>query len=197
MECMAKLAVETTLTLPDWLIERALPERLATEAEQVELVLELARLNFEHDSGGPFAAVVVECESGRLVAVGVNRVVPLACSSAHAEVMALTLAQRALGTFDLGAAGLPAHGLALNWRPCAMCFGAVLWSGVRSLVTAGSGPELEALTGFDEGPITSDWKEALTARGIRVADAVARERAIDVMRAFSQSGRAVYNGRGG
>jgi tRNA(Arg) A34 adenosine deaminase TadA len=189
--------VETTLTLPDWLIERALPERLATEAEQVELVLELARLNFEHDSGGPFAAVVVECESGRLVAVGVNRVVPLACSSAHAEVMALTLAQRALGTFDLGAAGLPAHGLAVNWRPCAMCFGAVLWSGVRSLVTAGSGPELEALTGFDEGPITSDWKEALTARGIRVADAVARERAIDVMRAFSQSGRAVYNGRGG
>jgi tRNA(Arg) A34 adenosine deaminase TadA len=197
MECMEKLASETTLTLPDWLLERALPERLTSEAEQIELVLELARLNFEHDTGGPFAAVVVESESGRLVSVGVNRVVPLACSSAHAEVMALTLAQRALGAFDLGAEGLPAHGIAVNWRPCAMCFGAVLWSGVRSLVTAGSGPELEELTGFDEGPITPDWKEALAARGIRVRDAVARERAIEVMRAFSQSGRPVYNGRGG
>lgn len=196
---MAKLPLETTLSLPEWLAERAaqLPQFLASEDEQIELVLELARLNFEHDTGGPFAAVVVEVDSGRLISVGVNRVVPLGCSSAHAEVMALSLAQRALGTFDLGAPGHPSHGIAVNWRPCAMCFGAVLWSGVRSLITAGSGPELEELTGFDEGPVSADWKEALAARGIRVADAVARERAIDVMRAFSTSGRLVYNGRGG
>jgi tRNA(Arg) A34 adenosine deaminase TadA len=196
---MAELVSELELRLPDWLVERVrrLPERLPRELDQLELVLELARLNFEHDTGGPFAALVVESESGRLVSVGVNRAVPENCSSAHAEVMALSLAQRAVRGFDLGAKGLPAHGLVVNWRPCAMCFGAVIWSGVRSLVTAGSGPELEALTGFDEGPLPPDWKQALEARGIQVADGVARERAIEVMRAFAASGRLVYNARRG
>jgi tRNA(Arg) A34 adenosine deaminase TadA len=111
--------------------------------------------------------------------------------------MALTLAQHALGRFDLGAAGLPEHTLVVSWRPCAMCFGAVLWSGVRSLVTAGGGEVLFELTGFDEGPLVENWESELTARGIRVADSVAQARAVDVMRAVSESGREVYNARRG
>jgi tRNA(Arg) A34 adenosine deaminase TadA len=193
------LATELRLDLPGWLVERvaALPERLATRGERLDLVLELSRRNFEEDTGGPFAAVVIESESGRLVSVGVNRAVPLGCSSAHAEVMALSLAQRAVGSFDLGGSGVPAHSLVVNWRPCAMCFGAVLWSGVRELVTAGGGDELERITGFDEGPLVPDWKEALEARGIRVADSVDSERALGVMREFAASGRQVYNARRG
>ena len=47
----------------------------------------------------------------------------------------------------------PTHELVVNWRPCVQCYGATLWSGVRRLVIAGSGPELEELTSFDEGPM--------------------------------------------
>src|SRR5690606_5279367 len=104
--------------------------------------------------------------SGKPVVIGVNRVVPSNCSSAHAEVMTLSLAQKILGTSDLGGAGLPAYQLVVNWRPCVMCYGAVLWSGVRSLVIAGSGPELEEITGFDEGPIHPQWDDELAKRGI-------------------------------
>ena len=67
--------------------------------------------------------------------------------------MAIALAQAAVGSWDLGAEGLPPHQLVVNWRPCVMCFGSVLWSGVVDLVLAGTGPELESLTGFDEGPM--------------------------------------------
>ena len=77
----------------------------------MRLVIELARTNFQRDTGGPFAAAVFDEASARLVAIGVNRVVPMRCSSAHAEVMALSLAQRAAGTHDLGGprpAGAPA-----------------------------------------------------------------------------------------
>ena len=105
------------------------PTALDTLDQRMELVLRFARLNVEHDSGGPFAAAVFEETSGRLVSVGVNRVVPTACSSAHAEIVALTLAQQKLGSYDLGATGLPAHQLVVNWRPCAMCYGALPWSG--------------------------------------------------------------------
>ncbi|MGC4092232.1 MAG: gamma-butyrobetaine hydroxylase-like domain-containing protein [Polyangiaceae bacterium] len=142
------------LTLPDWTRERLAAETAPRESleARMQLTIEAARLNFERDSGGPFAAAVFEAESGRLVSLGVNRVVPHSCSSAHAEVMALSLAQQRLRTFDLSAPGLPEHQLVVNWRPCAMCFGAIPWSGVRSLVIAGGGPAIEELTGFDEGP---------------------------------------------
>ncbi|NCB04582.1 MAG: nucleoside deaminase, partial [Clostridia bacterium] len=124
---------EIVLTTPDWFQRRVaeLPEFLPNPEDRMRLVLEFARANVEHDTGGPFAAGVFERASGRLVAMGVNRVVPTSCSSAHAEIMALSLAQKRLQTYDLGSGALPEHELVVNWRPCAMCFGAVLWSGIR------------------------------------------------------------------
>ncbi|MEZ4519299.1 MAG: nucleoside deaminase [Chloroflexota bacterium] len=129
--------------------------------------------------------------------MGVNRVVSMSCSSAHAEVMALSLAQAQLKTFDLGGPGMPAHQLVVNWRPCAMCYGAVLWSGVRSLVIAGDGPELEEITGFDEGPIHPDWRLELEKRGIDVVENVLREQAIAAYEEFAASQQPVYNARAG
>jgi tRNA(Arg) A34 adenosine deaminase TadA len=191
--------MQLTLTMPDWAaIELAhLPATLPTLEERMAAVIRFARLNFEHGSGGPFAAGVFARDSGRLIVIGVNRVLPMHCSSAHAEVMALSLAQQQLGVYDLGGPEQPAHQLVVNWRPCAMCFGAVLWSGVRSLVIAGSGPELEELTGFDEGPIHPEWTMELRKRGIDLVDNVLREEACQVFRAFRASGNFVYNARQG
>jgi tRNA(Arg) A34 adenosine deaminase TadA len=188
------------LSLPDWAADELAtqaPRRFATLEDRMRLVIDLARTNFELDTGGPFAAAVFDETAGRLVAIGVNRVVPMRCSSAHAEVMALSLAQQAKGTHDLGGAGQPPHQLVVNWCPCAMCCGAVLWSGVRTLVTAGSGPELEEITGFDEGPIHPDWSGELSRRGVHVVDAVLREETCAMFRRFASSGRAVYNARQG
>jgi len=191
--------VEFTLTLPDWAVEeqKHLPEHLATLEERMEAVIRFSQLNFEKGTGGPFAAGVFERETGKLIVIGVNRVVASNCSSAHAEVMALSLAQKLLGTYDLGGANMPPYQLVVNWRPCAMCFGAVLWSGIRSLVIAGSGPELEEITGFDEGPIHPQWEHELTHRGVTLIDGVLTEKAIDVFHKFAASGSPVYNGRGG
>jgi len=111
--------------------------------------------------------------------------------------MAISVAQKILGTFDLGGAGLPAHQLVVNWRPCAMCYGAVLWSGVRSLVIAGEGPELEEITGFDEGPIHPEWEAELQRRGIEVVNNILRNEALDAYREFAHSHNLVYNARQG
>ncbi len=187
------------LLMPDWAAGHlaGLPAFLPTAEQRMACILELVRLNLQHDTGGPFAAGVFEQGSGKLIAVGVNRVVPSNCSSAHAEVMALSLAQRRLGTHDLGGPGLPAHELVVNWRPCAMCYGALLWSGVRQLTIAGSGPELEELTGFDEGPVHPQWREQLAERGIITLSDVLRPQAVELVRQFKRSARAVYNARQG
>lgn len=185
------------LSLPDWAVSALndLPSHLPTLEARMAAVLDFARRNFVHETGGPFAAGVFERDSGRLVVIGVNRVVRSNCSSAHAEIVALSLAQRLLGTFDLGGPGLPAHQLVVNWRPCAMCYGAVPWSGVRSLVVAGDGPELEAITGFDEGPVHPEWRRELERRGIAVTTDVLREEALAVYREFAATTQLVYNGR--
>jgi tRNA(Arg) A34 adenosine deaminase TadA len=194
------VANQIELSLPDWaaaeLAARAL-QPINTVEERVRFTIGLARANFERDTGGPFGAAVFEEDTGRLVSVGVNRVVPLRCSSAHAELMALSLAQRIVGTHDLGGPGQPARQLVVNWCPCAMCCGAVVWSGVRSVVIAGSGPELERVTGFDEGPIHPDWAGELTRRGVRLTDGVLREESLQMFADFAKSGRPVYNARQG
>lgn len=190
---------DITLTVPGWLqTELAeLPSHLPDLESRMAAVLRFSQVNFERNTGGPFAAGVFERDSGKLIVIGVNRVMANNCSSAHAEVMALSLAQKILNTYDLGGSNLPAHQLVVNWRPCAMCYGAVIWSGVRSLVIAGSGPECEQLTGFDEGPVRDDWDEQLRQRGIEVTDNVLHAEACRVFKAFGESDRVVYNARQG
>lgn len=185
------------LSLPEWAIDRMrnLPEAIPELEDRISEVIEFSRLNYINETGGPFAAGVFERDSGKLVVIGVNRVVPSNCSSAHAEVMALSLAQNILGTFDLGGPGMPDYQLVVNWLPCAMCFGALMWSGIKSLAIAGSGPELEEITGFDEGPIHPDWPNELASRGIELRQDILKEKALDVFRGFAASGQIVYNGR--
>lgn len=143
----------------------------------------------------------MDSRSGEVVSAGVNLVLSSGLSVAHAEVTALSLAQTRVRAWDLGAADAPQRELVVNWRPCAQCYGAVLWSGVKRLVVAGEGPEVEQLTGFDEGPMREDWAAQLRRRGIEVVVGVLREQALDVFAEFGRlavdRGLTVYNARGG
>jgi tRNA(Arg) A34 adenosine deaminase TadA len=194
---MNQIDYNIALSMPNWAIEELsrLPSHYPTLEERMEQVIRFSDLNFRHATGGPFAAGVFERDSGKLLVIGVNRVMASNCSSAHAEIMALSLAQKAIGTYDLGGKSQPAYQLVVNWRPCAMCYGATIWSGIRSLVIAGSGLELEKLTGFDEGPIHPDWENELRKRGIDVVSDILRDEACRVFKAFGESNSFVYNAR--
>jgi len=190
-----KLDSQFQLDLPGWIRDTlsGQPEFWPSVKNRMSLIIELSRMNYLHETGGPFAAGVFEVDTGRLVSVGVNRVTETNCSSAHAEVMAISLAQHRLGCWDLGAEDFPAYQLVVNWRPCIMCYGALIWSGIRSLIIAGDGPQLEEITGFDEGPLGADWKIGLETRGITVRSGLLLEDACNVFREFKNSGALVYN----
>ncbi|MDF2990519.1 MAG: deaminase [Microbacterium sp.] len=195
-------ATSFDIGLPAWLVDALadIPETIPDRTDRMRLVHELADRNWREGNGGPFAALVAETGSGRIVSVGVNVVLASGVSSAHAEVTALGTAQRTIGDWDLGGPDQPEHELVVNWRPCVQCYGATLWSGVRTLVVAGSGPELEEITTFDEGPMREDWAEQFERRGIRVVDPLLREEALEVFRSYRDavdSGDVVvYNARG-
>jgi tRNA(Arg) A34 adenosine deaminase TadA len=185
--------------LPDWVMSElaTVPDTLPTDEDRVRLVNRLAARNHEEGTGGPFAALVVETETGRIRSAGVNLVLASGLSSTHAEVVALSLAQTGQGTWDLGAPGGEPLELVVNWRTCVMCYGAAMWSGVRRLLIAGHGPEVEELTGFDEGPMREDWIEQFDQRGIKIVTDVLRAEAVDVLRTYGERTDAVvYNARG-
>jgi tRNA(Arg) A34 adenosine deaminase TadA len=198
-----ELPTSYEIRLPAWVADELadVGEVLPSLEDRMRVVHALAGRNFLEGGGGPFAAIVVERDSGRLVSAGVNVVLARGISSGHAEVTALGLAQTRVDTWDLGADGLPAHQLVVNWRPCVQCYGATLWSGVRSLVVAGDGPELEQLTGFDEGPMVLDWRDQFRARGIEVVGDVLRAEAVATWQAYADhvaaTGATVYNARAG
>ena len=201
---MIDIAREYRVALPAWIDDELadVPAAVPSREGRMRLVHRLADRNWREGNGGPFAALVAERDSGRIVSVGVNVVLSSGVSSAHAEVVALGLAQMATGNWDLGGDGLPAHELVVNWRPCVQCYGATMWSGVRGLVVAGQGPELEEITTFDEGPVGSDWAEQFETRGIEVVGDVLRDEALAVFRnyrkAVDESDEVVvYNARGG
>jgi len=181
-----------TIGVPAWLEEVA--DQTLSPSARMPFVIDLARRNMSEETGGPFGAAIFEIDSGRLVAPGVNRVVPSSTSFAHAEIVAIGLANQKLGTFDLGGEGLPAMELVTSTEPCALCLGGAVWSGVRKVVTGARDADARAI-GFDEGPKVADWKAALESRGIEVETDRMRTEAAAVLEDYAASGAVIYNGR--
>lgn len=182
------------LCLPGWTavhVEDARP--LESDAERMQFVVALARENTQRGTGGPFAAAVFESGTGALVSLGVNLVPSLGLSVLHAEIVAIMLAQRRAGSYTLSGPGMPRHELVTSCEPCAMCLGAVLWSGVRRLVCGAAREDAEEI-GFDEGPVFAESYDYLAGRGIEVVRRVERAAARDVLTTYAADAGVIYNG---
>jgi len=186
--------LDVRLVLPDWMepFLSSWTGQLDEESERMRLAVALAEQNVLRGTGGPFGAVVVDEGSGRLLGAGVNRVTALGLSLAHAEMLAVSLAQRERGDWNLGAGG-PVQ-LVTSCEPCAMCFGAVPWSGVTSMVWGARREDAEA-AGFDEGDKPANWIETLEARGIRTRRDVLRDEAAAVLARYAGSNGTIYHPR--
>jgi len=178
------------VNLPDWIEAVARPGTVcATDEDKMALAVALAEENVAR-GGGPFGAAVFHRPSGRLVAAGVNLVLQSGLSTFHAEVTALSAAQARLGGYDLGAGG--GHELITSSEPCAMCLGAVFWSGVKRVVF-GASCDAARCIGFDEGPVFPESWAYLRRAGIEVVEGVLRDRAEAVLNRYQAMGGVVYN----
>ncbi len=94
------------------------------------------------DGGGPFAALVVRDDE--VVAEGVNRVTRDLDPTAHAEVVAIRAACRALGAHSLAGCVLVS-----SCEPCPLCLAASLWARLDEVVYAADRDDA-ARAGFDD-----------------------------------------------
>ncbi|MFH1425930.1 MAG: nucleoside deaminase [Candidatus Kerfeldbacteria bacterium] len=100
--------------------------------------------------GGPFGAVIVR--NGKVVAAAHNEVAIENDPSAHAEIVAIRKAGKKLKRYDLSDCELYA-----TCEPCPMCFGAIHWARIPSVVY-GCTRKDAADAGFDDNLLNKIMK---------------------------------------
>jgi tRNA(Arg) A34 adenosine deaminase TadA len=195
-----ELITSKILSLPAWveaLIPKIQAKQFPTDEDKMRQAIELARLNVLHETGGPFGAVIFNLRTNRIVGLGVNRVVPEHASIAHAEMMAITMAQEKIKSSDLGAMGMDDYVLITSAQPCIMCYGGILWSGVKKVVCGATRQDVEGILGFDEGPLPENWRKEANERGIQIIQNVCQDTACEVLHLYVAKNGIVYKSRGG
>ena len=182
--CSFELPAWVKPFLVDW------HQPLSSISGRMQLAIALSRESVMKKTGGPFGAVVVHEKTGELVSVGINLVTTAGLSIAHAEMVALSLAQLSVGQWNLSHSG-PLQ-LVTSCEPCAMCFGALPWSGISSLICGARKQDAEA-AGFDEGDKPGQWVKSLQRRDIEVERGVLRSDAAAVLAFYRDSGGSIYN----
>jgi guanine deaminase len=120
--------------------------------------IEMAVDNVRAGRGGPFAALVVRGD--QVIASGVNVVTSANDPTAHAEIVAIRAAGRALGDFRLTGCDIYA-----TCEPCPMCLGAIYWARLTQ-VYFGCTRADAAAAGFDDSFIYEEIRAPLGERNI-------------------------------
>ena len=109
---------------------------------------------------GPFGAVVAR--HGRIIGEGVNRVVPSGDPTAHAEIVAIREACRAVGSHVLDGAVIYT-----SCEPCPMCLGAIWWARISEIVYANNRDDAASI-GFDDDAIYREVAAPLERRTLPI-----------------------------
>ena len=144
-------------------------------------MLEAIRLsvaNVEEGRGGPFGAVVVK--DGVIIAHGANEVTSSNDPTAHAEVVAIRSACKALGTFQLDGCEIYT-----SCEPCPMCLGAIYWARPSKLFYANS-KEDAAKIQFDDQFIYEEIAKPISERKL-FTQQIMREEALQAFKKWSES----------
>src|SRR5580765_1293309 len=129
--------------------------------------IELSVENVRSGRGGPFAALVVK--DGQIIATGTNLVTSTFDPTAHAEVVAIREASRALSQFQLTGCEIYT-----SCEPCPMCMGAIYWAR-PSKVYFGNTHVDAAKIGFDDSFIYQQLKVKAQERAIPMVQLMREE----------------------
>ena len=124
----------------------------------MQRAIALATENVLSGAGGPFGAVVVR--NGQIIATGVNLVTSTNDPTAHAEMMAIRAACKALGDFRL--AGCVVY---TSCEPCPMCLAALYWSRCDAIFYGNSAADASA-AGFDDSLLYAEVSRPIDQRRI-------------------------------
>lgn len=144
----------------------------------------LAAENAGQGRGGPFGAVIVL--GGEVIAEGANHVTADLDPTAHAEIVAIRAACRALRRFELRGASIYS-----SCEPCPMCLGAIYWARLDALYYA-AGREDAARAGFDDSFLYEQFALPETQRSLPIRRMPLKEASLPFRAWLSSAHRIPY-----
>lgn len=127
----------------------------------MRMAIKLSEQNVKRSAGGPFGAVIVR--NGEIVAKSANKVIKQTDPTAHAEVSAIRIACKKLGTYNLQGCVIYT-----SCEPCPMCMGAIYWARLDA-VFYGNTKKDAAVIGFDDHFIYDELALPLEQRSLRIS----------------------------
>jgi guanine deaminase len=118
-----------------------------THWDFIEEAIYLSEVGIEFGDG-PFGCVIVK--NHKIIGRGFNLVSKNADPTAHAEIVAIRDACKALNSSDLSDCIIYT-----SCQPCPMCLAAIYWAGIRKVFYANTAQDA-AKIGFDDSPIYSE-----------------------------------------
>ena len=150
---------------------------LTMHNEFMARAIQLSIENVHAGRGGPFGAVVVKSE--KILAEGANCVTSANDPTAHAEIVAIRNACKALSRFDLSGCALYT-----SCEPCPMCLGAIYWARLDKVFFACTATDASE-AGFDDSLIYREISSAHKLRKIPFEPAM-REEGLAAFRVWAQ-----------
>lgn len=141
--------------------------------------IDLALRNVRSAEGGPFGAVIVRGDT--IIAEGRNAVTLSNDPTAHAEIVAIREACRALGRFQLEGCEIYS-----SCEPCPMCLGAIYWARPDRVYIAGT-REDAGHAGFDDAFIYDQISLPPRERSIPMISLM-RQESLEVFRLWTAEG---------
>ena len=129
--------------------------------------IELAQTGADSNAGGPFGCVVVK--DGEIVGEGCNQVTSTNDPTAHAEIVAVRAACRALNSFQL--TGCTVYS---SCEPCPMCLVAIYWARPAAIYFAAT-REDAAAAGFDDELFYSELEKPNELRQLKMESLLREE----------------------
>lgn len=142
---------------------------------------EAIRLSIENvtsGKGGPFGAVIVK--DGKIIARGANEVTSSNDPTAHAEVVAIRNACKALGSFQLDGCVLYT-----SCEPCPMCLGAIYWARPDKMYFANTKKDAADIL-FDDQFIYDEIEMPYENRKL-ATEQMMRDEALEAFKLWSES----------
>ena len=134
-----------------------MPTNPKEDARLMAMAIALSEQNVER-GGGPFGAVIAK--EGKVIATGVNRVVPDTDPTAHAEVNAIRAACRETGCFKLEGCTIYT-----SCEPCPLCLSAIYWAGIGRICYGNTKEDAKAIE-FDDSFIYDELAKPYEERAV-------------------------------
>lgn len=140
---------------------------LDTHEKFMRRAIELAQKGVDENRGGPFGCVIVK--NGEIIGEGCNEVTSTNDPTAHAEIVAVRNACKALNSFQLE--GCTVY---TSCEPCPMCLGAIFWSRPSAIFMAATRDDASA-AGFDDDVFYDELEKPNESRDLRMESLLREE----------------------